>query len=269
MRRKAIVLLIVSLFLGFRVYAIEPNADGSYPEKTFTAFKSKMTGELPESTFDFLTLTTAEGKSITSSSTLITTSESSRNTETTLFIWTASGTMAGAATISFEFSPLTLKSGQTVLATIPYTVKITHKTSTVDGIQVAVNRDASSASPQRCSFSSYRFNYSDTVKTGTGSAGSLSENLSVSADVDGSSSAVLRMQYDMSSATVTKDAAGNIVKSNGTAISYPYDVTDLWVRTGECVITQKITADGKSLSGSAFSAGWYSAQVTVSVTSDT
>lgn len=267
MRRKAIVLLIVSLFLGFRVYAIEPNADGSYPEKTFTAFKSRMTGDLPESTFDLLTLTTTEGKSITAS-TLITTSESSRNTETTLFTWTASGTMAGAATISFEFSPLTLKSGQTVLATIPYTVKITHKTSTVDGIQVAVNRDAGSASPQRCSFSSYRFNYSDTVKTGTGSSGSLSKNLSVSADVDGSS-AVLRMQYDMSSATVTKDAAGNIVKSNGTAISYPYDVTDLWVRTGECVITQKITADGKSLSGSAFSAGWYSAQVTVSVTSDT
>lgn len=266
--RKAIVLLTVFLFLGVRVYAIESDPYGNYPAKTFTAFKSKMTSALPESTFEFLTLTTAEGKPIAEDP--ITTSESSRNTETPLFIWTASGTMAGSATISFEFSPLTLKTGEgEVLATIPYTVKITHKTSTVDGIQVAVNRDAGSATPQRCSFSSYRFNYSDTVKTKTGTSESFLDNLSVSADVNGKP-VVLLMQYDMASGTVTKDSEGNIVKKNGKAISYPYNVTDLWVRTGECVITQKITADGKDLSsGSEFRAGWYSAQVTVSVISNT
>ncbi len=261
--RRIIILTILFTLMTF-LWAVEPNIDGYYPSQTFTAYKSDMSGNLPESIYG-IQLFTPDSKEI-NGTTLMTLSESARSAEYTLFTWNASGTAAGDVTVSFTFSPLQLRDGNTVLATIPYEVSIEHQSTTVDGIAVAVNRDVESISGRRCSFTkAYRFAYSDTVNTLVGTSGSYSTAIKASTSVS-TSSKTISVKYNLASATLVKNSSGETITQDGKAIAYPYSVTDLWARLGQCVVKLNITPDGKNNSGTAYRAGWYNATVTVGIT---
>ena len=274
MKERATVLLLL-LISVFSVFA-ETNTK-EIPDVTFTAYKGQYnTNGLPVATGEFR-LITAEQESLPTEP--ITVEKEFRNTEYNLFSWIASGNHAGNITLSFTFTPLSLtKDNET--STIPYIVKMTHSTSLMDSVLIAVNRDVSNLSPRKCTFSEDYFCWADTVTTRIGTTGDFSEsesaNPSISTEVN-ASDVTIAFQYNMANLTVTKEKNSNnewVLITDGfdsnnipKAKAYPYNVTDHWTRSGECLITLKITSDGKSITtngtGTAFTMGLYQAQVTV------
>lgn len=267
MKERATVLLLL-LITVFSVFAETSTKD--IPDVTFTAYKGQYnTNGLPVATGEFRIIT-AEQESLPNEP--ITVEKEFRNTEYNLFSWIASGNHAGNVTLSFTFTPLSLTKDN-VTSTIPYTVKMTHTTSLMDSVLIAVNRDVSNLSPRKCTFSEDYFCWADTVTTRIGTTGifssSESANPSISTEVN-ASDVTIAFQYNMATKTVTKvknNGEWEVVKEGNNPKAYPYNVTDHWTRSGECLITLKITSDGKSITtngtGTAFTMGLYQAQVTV------
>lgn len=266
MRRSAVLFLI--LFVSFSVFA----ATKEVPSVTFTAYKGSFSSNgLPVATGEYRIIT-SEQEPVSSNMDITVTSEF-RNTEYNLFSWIASGNHAGNVTLSFTFTPLSMTKDN-VTSTIPYTVKMTHSTSLMDSVLIAVNRDVSNLSPRKCTFSEDYFCWSDTIKTRIGTSGNFSSSESsnpiISTEVS-ASEVTVAFQYNMATATVTKEKNSNnewiVVTENGNPKAYPYNVTDHWTRSGDCSITMKITSDGKSIpasgTGTAYAMGLYQAQVTV------
>jgi len=260
---KRIVIVGIILTVASMVFLFADVEATTIPSVSFTAYKSNTDSNgMPADSYS-LALSQPNGNAIVESSTptLITLGESSRNTTQKFFLWSVNGTHAGDVSVTFTFSPLSLVLEGSVRASIPYDITMVHETSNVDGVPVAVNRSTASLSPRKCSFSTYLFNYSDTVKMNTDS-GSYSNATTKTVSVT-SSSVSVGIKWNLASATVTKNASGE-----NQSISYPYTVTDHWVRTGYCEIKPKITSDGKYTDNgsTAFPAGWYTATVTVGIT---
>ncbi|MCQ2412509.1 MAG: hypothetical protein MJ057_06085 [Sphaerochaetaceae bacterium] len=242
-----------TFFMVILLCAAFVHADGSSlptlgsASKVITAYKRKMTDDIPEAEVHLRLLDSNENEFFLNSDVDI--PLNARNIEYSALSWVFSGNIYGPLTVTYTFNPMYDEGITTTTATkiIPYDVTLTHTQTRIGNTPIAVNKASGATSYMTNSFTTYKFKYADSV-TGVGTKKSIT-----------TSAQSISVVYDMS--------ANTVVKTAGDAdANYTLDVCDYWNRYGFALVTLKITPEGTRVGNTTkFDDGVYYANVSVEI----
>lgn len=218
--------------------------------KVITAYKRKMTGEIPDPEVQIRLLDSNDFEFFANAD--VDVPLNARNVNYAAFSWVLGGNIYGPVTVTFAFAPMYHEGVTTTTATkiIPYDVTLSHTQTRIGNMPITVNKPSGAASFLQSSFSSYKFKYSDTVSgMGTKSITNASQTFT--------------LVYNMNTENTVVQTAG------GETATYPYNVCDYWNRYGSAVVLLKITPEGNRVGTTTkFTDGVYYATVTVTISSN-
>ena len=203
-----------------------------------------------------------EHESIVNNSRIII-SDVMRNQSYNAFSWVFTGNCYTAVNLKYTFSPLTCNpviSEATEDEIIPYTVTVSHESTTSGGKAITSTRLASGQGIQG-DFGSYYYCLGEYVKYNN-------NDNPVTLTVSGTASQSVTLTYNFKSNSDVQTKRGNNWRN---VDNYTQSVCCLWTRTGSASIVLKMTEDGFSIpEGNSdpirFSDGEYTCNVVVEIT---
>ena len=212
---KKILYLLLLVFVSNSLFAV--NGYDTI-NNVITAYKIDNTGGVPEKN-SLVRIIDNDGIEVSENG--IELPLEARGADYSAFSWNFTGNVWGEINLNLKFNPLVNDLDAT--QTIPYVVKVNHISTKIGNNMINLDGNVPSLATKTyvINGSSYDMYYSDSVSFKNGST--VTNSLSV-----GSSSATISCVANMST--------NSQVKSNGSVVSYSYDVCDSWNRLGSASI---------------------------------